>query len=58
MPGVPGPPGPVGVVQDTSGTGVRCLDDVLISHTHSAIYLCLFRLQMLLKDIVKKIFVL
>lgn len=58
MPGVPGSSGPVGVIQDTSGTGVRYLHNVLISNTHFADYFYLFRLRKPLKDIVKKIFVL
>ncbi len=58
LPGVPGPPGSVGVVSETSDTEVRYLYNVIIFNTHFADYLHSFRLLMLLKDIVKKTFVL
>jgi hypothetical protein len=58
MPGVPGSPGPVGLVQDTSGTGVRYLDHVIVFRVYFDNYVHLFRLPKQLNDIAKKTFVL
>jgi hypothetical protein len=56
IPGVPGLPGPVGIIEETSGSGVRCLYDIMIFNKCFTAYYHLSRLLKLLKNIVMKIF--
>lgn len=57
MPGYPGLPGSVGLLHDTSGIGVRYIYIYIVLNFDD--YLCTYmlRLMKLLKDTVKKIFV-